>query len=63
MISEWEEEYFEPAEPQPPQQESNQRKHTRNRSQKRKIQYNTNNAGRKVKTGSRPMRRHENSKF
>lgn len=62
-LSVWEEEVFEPANVQPPQQERNQRRHTRNRSQKSKIQYyNSRNSGRKAKTGSRPMRRHENSK-
>lgn len=63
-LSVLEEEVAEPANVQPPQQESNQRRHTRNRSQKSKIQYyNSRNTGRKAKTGNRPMRRHENSKF
>ena len=54
---------FEPANVQPPQQEPNQRRHTRNRSQKSKIQYyNNRNTGRKPRTGNRPTRRHENSK-
>lgn len=62
-LSVWEEEVFEPTNEQPPQQEPNQRRHTRNRSHKSKIQYcNSRNTGRKVKTGNRPMRRHENSK-
>ncbi|KAL9950514.1 hypothetical protein ACROYT_G043023 [Oculina patagonica] len=60
----WEEEVLEPAPVQPPQQETNQRRHSRNRSQKNKIQYyNSKNNGRKVKTGNRPMRRHENMCF
>ena len=62
-LSVLEEEVSEPANVQPPQQEPNQRRHTRNRSQKGKIQYyNSRNTGRKAKTGNRPMRRHENSK-
>lgn len=66
LYSVWEEEVLEdlePTEAEPPQPEPNQRKHTRNRSQKSKLQYyNNRNTARKVKTGNRPMRRHENSK-
>lgn len=59
----WEEEYFEPTEIQAPQQEASPRRQARQRSQKSKMcHYNTKFTARRVKTGSRQMRRHENSK-
>ena len=64
LLRGWEDQFFEPTEAEPPQQQVNQRRNALQRSQKSKIHhYNTNYAGRKVKTGSRQMRRHENSKY
>ena len=60
----WEEQFLEPTETQPPQQEGSHRRHARQRSQKSKINhYNTTYSARKVRGGSRQMRRHENSKY
>ena len=60
----WDDQFFETTEVEPPQQQVNQRRNAHQRSHKSKIHhYNTKHTGRKVKTGSRQMRRHENSKY
>ena len=60
----WEEDFFEPAEVPQPQQEVNERRNARQRSQKSKIHhYNTKYTAQKAKSGNRQMRRHENSKY
>lgn len=60
----WEEDFVEPPDAQQPQQEAAQRRTIRQRSQKSKIHhFNTKFPARKVKTGSRQMRRHENTCF
>jgi len=64
FLSGWEEQFLEPTETQPPQQEGSHRRHARQRSQKSKINhYNTTYSARKVRSGSRQMRRHENTCF
>lgn len=62
LLRGWEEDFVEPPDAPQPQQEAAQRRTIRQRSQKSKIHhFNTKFPARKVKTGSRQMRRHENS--
>ena len=62
LLRGWEEDFVEPPDAPQPQQEAAQRRSIRQRSQKSKIHhFNTKFPARKVKTGSRQMRRHENS--
>ena len=62
LLRGWEQDFVEPPDAPQPQQEAAQRRTIRQRSQKSKIHdFNTKFPARKVKTGSRQMRRHENS--